>query len=266
MTPLEAVRQERKLVDRRTLGRDGLGGVCNWMRAREAAKWLNPAYTVNSAFKAPVNWAIHRYLRDKGFWAVIAVALVYGVYMPLVRDLLLVPAGAVLGLLAVHMTLGTSAEWVVLVIVLMFACWAAQTGRYYLEWLPWISGESNKRGHPVVNAFRALLLLTTGFTALTAVLAEHQWLETTAKETSGLVWATLSYYMWHLLDAVPALKVPATLNWKLAIDFSDHGSGALLLLFKLLVIVPVISAIVGVIQKRKEARRLGERAARPKAT
>jgi hypothetical protein len=51
------------------------------------------------------------------------------------------------------------------------------------------------------------------------------------------------FLLWHLLDAVPGLKVTETIGWKAPLTYDRAGAGWLLLLFKVMVIVPVVSGI-----------------------
>ena len=51
------------------------------------------------------------------------------------------------------------------------------------------------------------------------------------------------FLLWHLLDAIPGLKVPETIQWASPLKYERSGAGWLLLLFKVMVIVPVVSGI-----------------------
>ena len=51
------------------------------------------------------------------------------------------------------------------------------------------------------------------------------------------------FLLWHLLDAIPGLKVPETIKWEAPLSYERAGAGWLLLLFKIMVIVPVVSGI-----------------------
>lgn len=51
------------------------------------------------------------------------------------------------------------------------------------------------------------------------------------------------FLLWHLLDAIPGLKVPETIKWEAPLTYERAGAGWLLLLFKIVVIVPVVSGI-----------------------
>jgi hypothetical protein len=57
--------------------------------------------------------------------------------------------------------------------------------------------------------------------------------------------AILGLYLWHFLDAVPLLEVPATLSWERPLVYDDARVGLLVLAFKVVVIVPVLAAFTG---------------------
>jgi hypothetical protein len=62
------------------------------------------------------------------------------------------------------------------------------------------------------------------------------------------------FLLWQLLDAVPGLKVPETLSWPAPLTYERGAAGWLVLLFKIMVIVPVVSGI-GHYLKDEEPRR-----------
>ena len=62
------------------------------------------------------------------------------------------------------------------------------------------------------------------------------------------------FLLWQLLDAVPGLKVPETLRWPAPLTYERGAAGWLVLLFKIMVIVPVVSGI-GHYLKDEEPRR-----------
>jgi len=55
--------------------------------------------------------------------------------------------------------------------------------------------------------------------------------------------ALADFFLWHLLDAIPGLKVNETLRWKAPFTYERAGAGWLLLLFKVMVIVPAVAGI-----------------------
>jgi hypothetical protein len=98
-------------------------------------------------------------------------------------------------------------------------------------------------------AIAGLIALTGAFAVLTAALqSEGLVSEKPASSADGFVWSTLGYYAWHLLDAIPVLEVPETLNWaKPPTKFTDYYAGTLLLLFKLVAIIPIVGFTVATI-------------------
>jgi hypothetical protein len=51
------------------------------------------------------------------------------------------------------------------------------------------------------------------------------------------------FLLWQLLDAIPGLNVTETLRWPAPLTYERGGAGWLVLLFKIMVIVPVVSGI-----------------------
>jgi hypothetical protein len=49
------------------------------------------------------------------------------------------------------------------------------------------------------------------------------------------------YYIWSFLNAVPVLEIPQTLGWERPFRFTDHVNPALLLLYKLALVGPVLA-------------------------
>jgi len=54
---------------------------------------------------------------------------------------------------------------------------------------------------------------------------------------------------------IPGLKITETLKWPQPYDYKDSLSGALLLVFKLVVIIPVIGSFAVWNRMRKEAKK-----------
>jgi hypothetical protein len=59
--------------------------------------------------------------------------------------------------------------------------------------------------------------------------------------------AAYVYYLWHLADTVPLLKVPDTLNWELKHPFTDSIHGSLAVVYSVLVVLPLIYGATKVI-------------------
>jgi hypothetical protein len=90
---------------------------------------------------------------------------------------------------------------------------------------------------------------TAGFAALSTVLDRLGIGTVGGGDVHGhdRVAAAYAYYVWHLSDAIPLLKVPETLNWKLSHPYTDHVNGALALVYTVLVAVPLIYAATQII-------------------
>jgi hypothetical protein len=93
---------------------------------------------------------------------------------------------------------------------------------------------------PVVYATNVLLLALPLFGSLTNVLVARG-----AIHLTGDPQRAMDFYLWHFLSAVPLLKVNETLLWDQPLVYDQARVGWLLLIFKVLVIIPVIAAFRG---------------------
>jgi hypothetical protein len=93
------------------------------------------------------------------------------------------------------------------------------------------------------------VVATAGFTVLSTQLYLHGvgTIKGGELHDTALVDAAYSYYLWHLADAVPLLKVPQTLNWKLSHPFTDSTQGSLVLIYKTVVVLPLLFAVTKVV-------------------
>ena len=82
-------------------------------------------------------------------------------------------------------------------------------------------------------------ICTEAFSGLTTVLWQQGHVVSSGDAAPSL-WAVEHYYLWHLVDAIPLLEVPQTIRWSEPQGFDDQWSGALLLLFKIMVIIPLV--------------------------
>jgi hypothetical protein len=161
----------------------------------------------------------------------------------------------------------TTNEWLGIGALLALTVVAVGLTRFYQRWQFW----RVPRERPlttVAATIVALFLLVEAFTAVTSLAVQEGEVAASgyfsglsdaararAKERgSGFSGSTFllptdadlyqemeRFYLWHLLDAVPTLKIPETLNWdKPAVELTDKRGGGLLLVFKILVVLPVI--------------------------
>jgi hypothetical protein len=65
---------------------------------------------------------------------------------------------------------------------------------------------------------------------------------------------TINYYIWSFLDAVPMLELPRTLGWELPFRYTDPVNRVLLLVYKIVLIGPVIETGMRVWQDVRRLR------------
>jgi hypothetical protein len=127
---------------------------------------------------------------------------------------------------------------------------------------PWYKTNDESLTAVALSLARSLLSLAAAFIAITSILLSYDLLDTSQVAQDGqetamsladgeIVPTAVRYYLWNLLDAIPSLKVPETLNWKLDVDLSDSWSGAILLAFKLLVLIPVVRGVKELVDQFK---------------
>ena len=109
----------------------------------------------------------------------------------------------------------------------------------------WLFGILRKAGGfaPVVYSLNVLMIAVIFFASLTYLLLTHHVIAAGAQPVSSE--RLLDFFTWHFLDAIPALQVNQTLHWKEPWTYNSATVGAILLLFKVVVIVPVLAAFAG---------------------
>jgi len=71
----------------------------------------------------------------------------------------------------------------------------------------------------------------------------------------------MDFFVWHFLDAIPALKVNDAIQWKVPLDYQGWMLGLLLIGFKLAVIGPTVAAFVLYWRERQKVESAIEAAA-----
>ena len=96
---------------------------------------------------------------------------------------------------------------------------------------------------PFVYAFDLLVVAAMFFSSVTFVLVQHNVVALSLPTGASPSYSDLlNFYVWHFLEAVPLLKVNDTLQWKAPMTYQAGWIGGILLLFKIAVILPVITA------------------------
>jgi len=134
-----------------------------------------------------------------------------------------------------------------------FAAWGVTLGIALLS----ISTEARRRGlferlskvgafTPWAYAFNVLWVAVMFFSSVTFLLAEQGLIAFSpglrGPATAGRI---ADFYFWHFLEAMPVLKVNQTIRWTEPLGYDRTSVGLLLLLFKAVVIIPVIAAFLG---------------------
>jgi hypothetical protein len=148
-------------------------------------------------------------------------------------------AGALLLVRAAHWTRFAPIEiaaLAVLVAATLAAAWWSFAETRVHRWL------DVGRGEAMLASIVTLGLAIGTFASLTQSLYDrgHLELQGDGVSSDAIVDLAFEFYVWHLLDSVPLLDIPQTLRWTVPYTYTDSVSGAVLLAFKVFVIVPLI--------------------------
>lgn len=121
----------------------------------------------------------------------------------------------------------------------------------------WKSLSRFGRAAPLVYAVVLAELAIVLFATLAFVLADRELIRfgTGASRPPALGGPAdlLGFFAWHLLDAVPALDLTTTLRWDEPLGYDDSWVGALVLVFDLIVIAPILAAFVSFWRYRRQS-------------
>ena len=117
------------------------------------------------------------------------------------------------------------------------------------------------RAAPLAVALGSVGFATGTFAAVTTWLWDSGHLDLTGSRlvaigadedaTGTFIGIAADFYLWHLLDSVPLLDIPATIRWSRPYEYSDNLSGWLLLAFKGFIILPLIQAVRLIFQREE---------------
>jgi len=98
-------------------------------------------------------------------------------------------------------------------------------------------------GLPAAYSFSVLMLASLFFSSVSFVLVQQGKLALAPGSSHDVTLASLSdFFLWHFLDAVPLLKITETLKWDVPLTYTSGTVGLIVLVFKVVVILPVIGA------------------------
>jgi predicted ester cyclase len=132
--------------------------------------------------------------------------------------------------------------------LLVIAFWAS----VMLLWVRIISGEFGKKMFvesyvngilwpPFVYSISLLFMAASVFASISVTLQRCGY-ATFEPPLPNELSPVVDFYMWHFVNLIPGLGIPETLRWSQPYRYSDHLSGAVLLIFKIAVILPVIAS------------------------
>jgi hypothetical protein len=121
----------------------------------------------------------------------------------------------------------------------------------------WLKVAAHEGGSSLWNLVGVTLAIwlwaTVGFAALSAIFY-LQGIVTTGPDRTlrDPVWdSAANFYIWKSLDSIPVLEIPETVGWEPAFRFTDHVSPMLLLVYKIVVILPLIETVRLIWQRRR---------------
>jgi hypothetical protein len=107
--------------------------------------------------------------------------------------------------------------------------------------------------NPFVSLLTVLVVATGVFSAATFALVEHGRLTVENWQVlDSRMGAAVGFYVWQFLDAIPLLNAPETLRWDEPLEYDDGWLGALVLLFKIAIIIPIVGAMRTLLQGSEE--------------
>jgi hypothetical protein len=113
--------------------------------------------------------------------------------------------------------------------------------RYWFPWRPPERLDAPKRVR-LLPPLLGMVALTEGFIFYAAIATDS-------------VGQAATYFLWHLAEAVPVLRIPATLNWNPRFAFDSSAAGVALLAYKILIILPTIAIARDALAPDRRARK-----------
>src|ERR1022692_636269 len=101
--------------------------------------------------------------------------------------------------------------------------------------------DPNQPGYALAVVLSVVMICVSleAFAGLSTLLWQRGVIRSATSSAPNL-WLAERHYLWHVVGSVPLLSVPRTLGWRDPQPFTDHISGALLLVFKIAIVAPLI--------------------------
>jgi hypothetical protein len=108
---------------------------------------------------------------------------------------------------------------------------------------------------PFVYVFVVTLIAIVLFSTLAFVLVDRELIHFGTDQSVARIAEpgdALDFFVWHALDSIPALEITGTMRWDEPLNYDDPGVGLLLLIFRVVVIAPVVAAFVSFWRYRRK--------------
>jgi hypothetical protein len=158
--------------------------------------------------------------------------------------------------------LATRADWGLAVIDAFLLAATVGAGvvlgvpRFRRTWIG-VPGEDNPMQAGMIGPFGVLAvmfaIMTSVFASFTLIAADKDLISLTARGADQPSFEEIAQlYVWQFCKSVPLLDVNETLRWTPPFIYTGTGTGALVLLYKIAVIIPVIGAFLAFWSKQVE--------------
>lgn len=149
---------------------------------------------------------------------------------------------------------GGSLAWLqtlVLVVLTYLTFNGVRRSQFWRQWIFWRPKRQEKRV-AIYNTVFAFITLSAFSALLSSELYLYGPFQIAGHRAGGnILWMYTETYFWNFVDAVPGLEIPGTLHWASPLEVSGVWGELYLILFRLLVLSPVIALIVQSVQAEK---------------
>jgi hypothetical protein len=133
-------------------------------------------------------------------------------------------------------------------VVVGFGLMLGGLGIALLAWVYWqiqLDPEDRKPYFiALLSSVATVGICTAAFAGLTTILYQAGAIIADSGSEAVSLWTVETYYLWHLVETVPLLGATQILHWDRPVAFTDPWSGALLLAFKILLLIPLVRVIL----------------------
>ena len=136
--------------------------------------------------------------------------------------------------------------WFQSIVLLVLTLLTIQGVRDSGFWRQWIFWRAPKIGGTVAlyNAVFAFLTLSVFCALVSSEFYRYGLFHIAESHLGGnILWMYTATYFWNLVDAIPGLEITGTLHWDSPLQFSNTWGELFLILFRLLVLAPLLTVI-----------------------